>query len=147
MSETLARALEVLPHGPEFRFVDRLLELDPGRRGVAEYRVKGDETFLRGHFPGQPLMPGVLLLEACAQLAGIVAQSDPQFPPLKDLKLTAIRGAKITGSARPGETVQLEAQVVGRLGNLIQARATASVAGRVAVQAELALSGELPAAT
>ena len=145
MKDPLTTALQLLPHGPAFRFVDRLLELDPGQRGVGEYHARGDEPFLRGHFPGQPLMPGVLLIEACAQLAGVVAQSDPHIPPLPGLKLTAVRGAKILGSAQPGEIIQLEAQIVQRLGNLIQARTTATVAGRVVLQAELALSGESPA--
>ncbi|MST95403.1 MAG: hypothetical protein EXS33_09100 [Pedosphaera sp.] len=77
MSDPLAIALASLPHGPEFRFLDRLLRLDPGQSGAGEYTVRRDEPFLRGHFPGQPMMPGVLLVEAAAQLAGTVAQSDP----------------------------------------------------------------------
>src|SRR5262245_49249409 len=105
MDAALQRALESLPHGPEFRFIDRLLALDPGQWGAGEYQVRGDEPFLRGHFPDQPLMPGVLLLEAAAQLAGTVAQSDPQIPPMPGLKLTAVRGAKIFGTARPGEMI------------------------------------------
>jgi 3-hydroxyacyl-[acyl-carrier-protein] dehydratase len=141
-NDSLQSALRSLPHGPEFRFVDRLLELDPGRSGVGEYRVRGDEPFLRGHFPGDPLMPGVLLVEAAAQLAGVVAQSDPAIPPLAGLKLTALRAVKILGTARPGETLRLEALVVGRLGNLIQAQATASVNGQTVLQAEVILSGE-----
>ena len=70
----LSRAVASLPHGQEFRFVDRVIALVPGVSGEGEYTVRGDEPFLRGHFPGDPLMPGVLLIEAAAQLAGIVAQ-------------------------------------------------------------------------
>ena len=138
----MAKALGFLPHGPEFRFIDRLLTLDPGKHGVGEYKLRGDEPFLRGHFPDQPLMPGVLLIEAAAQLAGTVAQSDPQIPPLAGLKLTALRGAKILGTARPGEVVRVEARLSGRLGNLVQASASASVNGQLVLQAELTLSGE-----
>ena len=140
--DILQSALRSLPHGPEFRFVDCLIKLDPGKSGVGEYRVRGDEPFLRGHFPGDPLMPGVLLVEAAAQLAGVVAQCDPTIPPLAGLKLTALRAVKILGTARPGETLRLEARIVGRLGNLIQAQATASVNGQTVLQAEVVLSGE-----
>ena len=143
MNESLSRALESLPHGAEFRFIDRLLALDPGVSGAGEYQVRGDEPFLRGHFPSHPLMPGVLLLEAAAQLAGTVAQSDPKVPPMPGLKLTAVRGAKILGTARPGEVIRFEARVVGRLNNLVQAQALASVNGSLVLQAELTLSGDV----
>ena len=141
----LAAALHSLPHGPEFRFVDRLLTLIPGREGTGEYRVRGDEPFLRGHFPGQPLFPGVLLIEAAAQLAGIVAQTDPERRPLIGLKLATIRSAKILGSARPGETVELRARVIGRLGPMIQTEAEVRLCGRGLLTATLAFSGTDPA--
>jgi 3-hydroxyacyl-[acyl-carrier-protein] dehydratase len=137
----LDTALNLLPHGAEFRFIDRLAKLAPGQNGEGEYQVRGDEPFLRGHFPGQPVFPGVLLVEAAAQLAGVVAQSDPKIPPLAGLKLTALRNVKILGTAKPGEIIQLEARITGRLGNLIQAQATARVAGTVVLTAELTLSG------
>ena len=140
--EQLRKALNLLPHGAEFRFVDRLLGLEPGNRGIGEYRVRGDEPFLRGHFPGDPLMPGVLLVEAVAQLAGVIAQCDPTIPALSGLKLTALRAVKILGSARPGEMVRLEARVIGRLGNLVQAQAQAFVESRLVLSAEVTLSGE-----
>ena len=142
MSDSLQAALELLPHGPEFRFVDQLLTLDPGKSGSGIYKVRGTEDFLRGHFPGQPLFPGVLLVEAVAQLAGVVAQSDPQIAPLKNLKLTAMRGVKIFGTARPGETIQLRAEITGRLANLIQAQTSALVGDTVLIKAEISLSGE-----
>lgn len=135
------RPLAALPHGPEFRFVDRLLAFEPGVSGTAEFTLRGDEPFLRGHFPGEPLLPGVLLVEAAAQLAGIVAQCDPAIPPLDGLKLTAIRAAKILGSARPGETVTLHARVTGRMGNLVQAQGTATVTGALVLQCEVTLAG------
>ena len=141
-SDDLQRALSLLPHGAEFRFVTRLTELDPGKSGTGEYTVRGDEPFLRGHFPGEPIFPGVLLVEAAAQLVGVVAQSDPKIGPLTGLKLTALRNVKIFGAAKPGETIRLEARVAGRLNNLVQAQANASVDGRKLLQAEITLSGE-----
>ncbi len=141
MNPLFETALGKLPHGPEFRFVDRLVELEPGQSGVGEYTVRGDEPFLRGHFPDEPLFPGVLLVEAAAQLAGTVAQSDPKIGPLLGLKLTAMRGIKILGTARPGEVIRIEARITGRLGNLIQAQVTAAVSGQLVMQGDLTLSG------
>jgi 3-hydroxymyristoyl/3-hydroxydecanoyl-(acyl carrier protein) dehydratase len=89
-------------------------------------------------------MPGVLLIEAAAQLAGTVAQSDPGISPLRDLRLTAIRGCKILGTAKPLETITLEARITGRMAGLIQATATASLNDRVVLQADLTLSGQVP---
>jgi 3-hydroxyacyl-[acyl-carrier-protein] dehydratase len=140
--DRLAAALHTLPHGPEFRFVDRLISLTPGREGVGEYRVRGDEPFLRGHFPGEPLFPGVLLAEAAAQLAGIVAQSDPTVPPLAALKLAALNAVKILDSPRPGQTMRIQASVSGRLGGLVQAVAQIHVADRLVMTATLTLSGQ-----
>jgi len=139
--DRLQQALQSLPHGPEFRFIDRLTSLSSGEQGSGEYRVRGDEPFLRGHFPGDPLLPGVLLVEAAAQLAGIVAQSHPSIPPLPGLKLTALRAVKFLGSARPGEVLRLEAHITARLGNLVQARAEGFVQDQKVLSAELTLSG------
>jgi len=140
--DTLAKALARLPHGPEFRFIDRVTALDGGKTGEGDYKIREDEPFLRGHFPGEPVFPGVLLVEAAAQLAGIVAQSDPVVPPLAELKLSALRNVKILGTAKPGETILVRAEIVGRLGNLVQARATVRCGGQTILTADLALSGK-----
>lgn len=141
MNDLFESALAALPHGPEFRFVDRLTVLDPGKSGAGEYVVRPESEFLRGHFPGEPILPGVLLVEAVAQLGGVVAQSDPQVTPLPGLKLTGIRAAKISGTALPGEIVELRASVLGRMGNLIQVSGTAMVGGREILRCEVTLAG------
>lgn len=142
MNTPLNTALQSLPHGPEFRFVDGLVELQPGRSGRGVYLVRGDEPFLKGHFPDRPLFPGVLLLEAVAQLAGVVAQSDPDQPRLNDLKLTATRAVKILGSAGPGATLNLAVEITNRLGNLVHASGSVSVDGRVILRGEVTLAGD-----
>ena len=141
MNETFSSHLELLPHGQEFRFITELESLDPGVAATASYLLRGDEAFLRGHFPGQPLMPGVLLIEGCAQLAGIAAQSNTQIAPLNNLKLTAIRAFKIFTTARPGDTVRFQVEITGRLANLIQARVKAFVKNALAAEGEVTLSG------
>ena len=136
-------ALRFLPHGPEFRFIDRVLTLSPGREATAEYLLRPEPEWLKGHFPGHPMMPGVLLIEGLAQLAGVAGQSDPSLPPLRNLKLTAVRNAKIFGTARPGQTIQFKVRVIARLGGLIQASGEALLKGSIILQGEVVLSGEV----
>lgn len=135
-------ALEALPHGPSFRFVDQLIALDPGKSAQGVYRLRGDEAFLEGHFPGHPIMPGVLLCEAVAQLAGVAAQSDPDIAALNNMRLTAIRAAKILGTAEPGETLTICTTISGRLGTLVQAEGSVSVGERVLLKTQVTLSGD-----
>jgi len=144
MNGNFQAALASLPHGASFRFVDRLVSLDGGKAGSAIYQVKGDEAFLEGHFPGNPMMPGVILIEAIAQLGGVVAQSDPTERPLDDMRLTAIRAAKILGAAVPGDELEILAVVEGRLGGLIQIDGEISVRGNLLAKAKVTLSGNLP---
>jgi 3-hydroxyacyl-[acyl-carrier-protein] dehydratase len=137
-------ALSALPHGPEFRFIDALDALVPGHSGAARYLLRGDEAFLAGHFPDAPLMPGVLLIEAIAQLGGVVAQSDHAIPPLRELRLAAVQNAKITGSAVPGDILLLHATVLGRMGALVQIEGRALVGTKLVLTTRLALSGVVP---
>ncbi len=146
MSADFPPALSSLPHGPSFRFVDELAALDGGRSGAGTYRVKGDEAFLEGHFPGNPMMPGVILLEAIAQLGGVVAQSDPAEPALEDMRLTAIRAAKILRAAVPGDLLEIRASIEGRLGGLIQVDGEVGVGGVLLAKAKITLSGTVPGA-
>ena len=133
----LDEALHRLPHGAEFRFIERLTSLEPGKSGIGEYKVSGDEWFLRGHFPGQPLFPGVLLVEAAAQLAGIVAESDPHVCFLSELRLAGIRSIKFFGAAVPGDVIRFEAAITGRFGNVIQADVSAFVQERTIMKGTL----------
>jgi len=141
MNDSLDQALSGLPHGAEFRFVDTVTAMEPGRSGTGWFRVRAGWEFLRGHFPGGPVLPGVILVEAIAQLGGVVAQSDPSIPPLPGLRLTAIRAAKIVGTAAPGEVVDLEVTVTGRMGVLVQVTGTARTGGRELARCDVVLSG------
>ncbi len=140
----MQESLENLPHGAEFRFLDRLLSLTPGVEGTAEYSLSGQEHFLKGHFPGQPIMPGVLMVEAVAQLAGVVAQCDPAHPTLANLRLTAVRGAKILGTFGPGQTAEISVKIAGRMGNLISAEGSLKVAEMEILRTQVTLSGDSP---
>ena len=134
-------ALASLPHGRDFRFVDEITALDPGKSGDGRYVVRGDEAFLNAHFPGNPMMPGVILIEALAQLGGMVAQSDPAVPPLGDVRLAAVQAAKITGSAVPGEMLTIRARITGRLGPLVQIQGEVLAGDRPLLAARITLSG------
>jgi 3-hydroxyacyl-[acyl-carrier-protein] dehydratase len=138
-----ATALAKLPHGPEFRFVDGITTLVPGREAAGFYQIRGDEAFLAGHFPGNPMMPGVILLEAIAQLGGVVAQTDPEIPELTDLRLTAVRAAKILGAAVPGERLEIHARLEGRMGGLVQIAGEVTRGGEMLASAKVTLSGTM----
>lgn len=134
--------LDALPHGPSFRFVDALVSLMPGKEAVAVYQVKGAEAFLEGHFPGNPMMPGVILIEAIAQLGGVVAQSDPEHAPMRDLRLSGVRAAKILGAAVPGDVLTIRVRVEGRLGGLVQVAGEVDGPNGPLAMAKVTLSGE-----
>jgi 3-hydroxyacyl-[acyl-carrier-protein] dehydratase len=133
--------LNNLPHGPEFRFVDAIDELVNGISAVGRYSVRGDENFFLGHFPGMPIMPGVILVEAVAQLAGIAIQSDQKIPKLNDLRLCAMRNVKVTGTAVPGEELLISARVIARMENLVQAEGMVKVSNKTILSAVITLSG------
>lgn len=141
MKADFESALRQLPHGRSFRFVDELTSLEPGLQATATYRVRGDEAFLEGHFPGNPMMPGVILIEAIAQLGGIVAQTDVEIEALADLRLTGVRAAKILGAAGPGCVLEIRAKLEGRMGGLVQLEGDVTVGGRMLASAKVTLSG------
>jgi len=139
----LIQALSSLPHGSEFRFIDELVELNPGVSATAVWKLKGEEEFLRGHFPGAPLMPGVLMIEALAQLGGILVQTRPGEAPLKNLRLTAVRQIKILGSITPGQSLHLSGALQGMLGTLGQVSGEIrDDAGQVILTGAVTLAGE-----
>ena len=143
-SADLIQALSSLPHGSEFRFIDELVELIPGASATAVWKLKGDEEFLRGHFPGSPLMPGVLMIEALAQLGGILIQTRPGEAPLKNMRLTAVRQIKILGSITPGQSLHLSGTLQGMLGTLGQVSGEIrDDAGNVILTGAVTLAGEI----
>ena len=139
----LFQALSSLPHGPSFRFVDELVELLPGISATARWTLKGDEAFLEGHFPGQPLLPGVIMIESLAQLGGVLAQSDRGENPLKNVRLTAVRQFKILGSIPPGQTLTIHAKRDAVMPGLVQISGEILTAdGTKLASGSIVLSGE-----
>ncbi len=126
--------LSHLPHGIAFRFIDRILELTPGRRIVALKNVTINDPILQAHFPGKPLMPGVLLVEAMAQAAGLL------LPEGSSAVLAQIKEARFRRPVVPGDQVRIEAEQLSGLGGLHRFAANASIGGEVAVQAEIVLA-------
>lgn len=102
-----ADLVALLPHRPPFRFVDAVEELVSGERIVARWHVTGDEAFLAGHFPGNPIVPGVIQLEALAQAGAIAVLSDPRYAGRLPL-FGGVEKVRFRRIVRPGDTLRLE---------------------------------------
>ncbi len=141
MSEAAERDVrwiqEVLPHRYPFLLVDRVLELEPGKRIVAIKNVTVNEEYFLGHFPGHPVMPGVLLLEALAQAGGVLLLHDMPDRHQKLLYFTGIERARFRRPVVPGDQVRLEIDILNLRSNFCRLQAKASVAGKLAAEAIL----------
>ncbi len=126
----------ILPHRYPFLLVDRVLELEPGRRAVGVKNVTANEPFFQGHFPQRAIMPGVLIIEAMAQVGGIMVLSLPQHKG-KMAYLGTITEAKFRRPVVPGDTLTLEAEAVRVRGNTGKVRCTARVNGEPAAEADI----------
>jgi 3-hydroxyacyl-[acyl-carrier-protein] dehydratase len=126
-----------LPHREPFVFVDEVLELAPGKSARGAKTFRGDEAFFAGHFPGDPIVPGVLLTEALAQLAGIVGAAGE---PGARFLLSAVRVMKFSRAARPGERIDLEVEAAGCLGGLHSFAVRATVCGEPVAEGQIILS-------
>jgi 3-hydroxyacyl-[acyl-carrier-protein] dehydratase len=128
---------KILPHRYPMLLVDRVLSLDPEKQLVAYKNVTANEEFFLGHFPGQPVMPGVLILEALAQACAILAYKSTGLDPEKwKVFLMSIDGAKFRRPVVPGDRLTLTADVVRHKGLLWKQKGTATVDGQVVAEAE-----------
>jgi 3-hydroxyacyl-[acyl-carrier-protein] dehydratase len=130
--------LQFLPHKPPFVFVDRIVELQPSQRAVGVKNVSANEWYLQGHFPNNPLMPGVILAEALAQVAGVALNSGAN-PSEKRTFLASIRAMKFKRAVIPGEQLTLIAEKNSQLGELTQFSVSAKVGDEVVAEGELVL--------
>lgn len=128
--------VEGLPHREPFLFVDRVVELEQGKRVRAERTFRQEEEFFRGHFPGEPIVPGVLLTEALAQAAGLAGVEEG----IAGFRLSAIRSMKFPDAALPGERVELYAEKSGNMGGLHQFSVKACIKERIVAEGILILN-------
>jgi len=122
--------LKLLPHRYPFLLVDRVMEIVPGQKLTAYKNVTFNEPFFNGHFPGHPVMPGVLILEALAQSCAILAyKSEGMDPEQKVTYLMAIDNAKFRRPVVPGDRLELSVEVVKHKGAVWKQKGTATVNG------------------
>jgi 3-hydroxyacyl-[acyl-carrier-protein] dehydratase len=137
MTFDIQEILELLPHRYPFLLIDRITEFEPAKRLVAIKNVTINEPFFQGHFPGYPIMPGVLVVEAMAQAGGIIMMHELPDRHEKLVVFTGIERAKFRRPVTPGDQLRIEVEVLSfrtRAGK-IQGRAT--VEGKLACEATL----------
>ena len=139
MSETMniTEIQKLLPHRYPFLLVDRVTEIKPNEKLVAYKNVSTNEEFFQGHFPGHPVMPGVLILEALAQAMGLLAYISEKSDPSRHITyLMSIDGAKFRRPVTPGDRLVLNIDVLRHKSTVWKARGTATVDGQVVAEAE-----------
>jgi 3-hydroxyacyl-[acyl-carrier-protein] dehydratase len=126
----------IIPHRYPFLLVDKVIELEPGKRVTAVKNVTTNEPFFQGHFPGDPIMPGVLIVEALAQTAGIsVAVLEENKGKLG--VFSGIDGLKFKRQVVPGDVLTLEAEITACKLGMVKAKVRASVDGQMAAEGEI----------
>ncbi len=127
--------LDALPHRYPFLLIDRVILLEPGRRVVALKNVSYNEPFFQGHWPSRPIMPGVLIIEAMAQAAGVLIGHGAA--PGREALLASIDGLKLRRPVVPGDQLRIEVDGVRCKGRATQVRATARVGDRLAAEGKI----------
>ena len=129
----------LLPHRYPFALVDRILDYEPGQWAIGRKCVSRNEEFFCGHFPGQPVMPGVLIIEALAQVGAVCILSCEKFKG-KTAYFGGINNCRFKKKVVPGDVLMLETELIKQKGPVAIARATATVDGKVAATAELTVA-------
>jgi len=124
-----------LPHRYPFLLVDRILEISPGEKATGIKNLTCNEEFFQGHFPGNPIMPGVLIVEALAQVAGLLAFRSGASAG-KSVYFMSIERAKFRKPVIPGDQLKLEVIILQQRGNVWKFSGNASVEDKVAAEAE-----------
>ncbi|WP_273484635.1 3-hydroxyacyl-ACP dehydratase FabZ [Desulforamulus ruminis] len=127
---------QILPHRYPFLLVDRILEVEEGKKIVGIKNVSMNEPFFQGHFPNYPVMPGVLIIEAMAQVGAVAILSMPAFAGRIAL-LAGIDKARFRRQVVPGDTLRIEVEVLKLRGTVGKSQAKAYVGEELAVEAEL----------
>ena len=133
----IRQILGVLPQRYPFLLVDRILSIEPGKRAVGLKNVSVNEPFFQGHFPGNPVMPGVLILECMAQVAGCLFFTGLEEPEKTLMYLSGVNKARFRRPVIPGDQLILTVDLLTVRGTFIKVRAEARVDGQLAAEAEM----------
>jgi beta-hydroxyacyl-ACP dehydratase FabZ len=136
-SRTIDDIMQILPHRYPFLLVDRILDITEDGKVIGIKNVTANEPYFPGHFPGYPVMPGVLIIEAMAQVGGAYLMEIEPDKENKWVFFTAIDNARFRRQVRPGDQLRMEVSIVKRKGPICRLRAEAFVDGVLTAEADL----------
>ena len=134
--------LALLPHTPPMRLIDEVVAVEPGRQATCRRRTRADDFFFQGHFPGQPVVPAIVLIELIAQTGGLAAGAPRpgEAATPRALRVAAVDGFRFPAGCGPDVTLEATARVLGRMGGLFKIEGTVTADGVLVARGQVTLA-------